>query len=192
MRIISGTAKGRRLKVPKLSHDRRVRPLTDQAREALFNILGGLVVDCYFLDLFAGTGAVGIEALSRGAKLSIFVELDRKVVSTIRENLAITGFEDRAEVYSLDALRAIKVLDSKKSQFDIVFLGPPYGSPALEKALELLSISNIIKKDTVVIAEHRAKHDIPESFGSLMKLRDMRYGDTVLSFYKWRSNDEQN
>ncbi len=191
MRVISGKAKGRKLKVPKLSRGRRIRPLTDQVKEALFNILGDRVVDCYFLDIFAGTGSVGIEALSRGAKLAIFVELDRQVVSTIKENLAATGLDDRAEVYSVDALRAIKILDSKKCGFDIIFLGPPYGSPALEKSLELLSTSNIIKKDGLVVAEHSARHKIADSYASLLKVRDARYGDTVLSFYKGPGSDEK-
>lgn len=184
MRVIAGKAKGRKLKVPRLSRDRRVRPLTDQAKEALFNILGERVPDSYFLDLFAGTGSVGIEALSRGARLAIFVELDRKVVSTIRENLAACGLDDSAEIYSLDVLRAIKLLNSNKCRFDIVFLGAPYDSPALEKALEMIAQSNIIKEDGVVVAEHRAKHAIAPSYGDFFDVRDARYGDTVLSFYK--------
>jgi len=188
MRIIAGKAKGRKLKVPKLSRNRRVRPLTDQVREALFNILGDRVPDSYFLDLFAGTGAVGIEALSRGAKIAIFVELDRAVVSTIRENLETTQLSDSAEVYSLDALRAIRVLDKKGSSFDIVFLGAPYDSPALEKALELIGGANIIKDKGVVVAEHRAKHVLADEFGILKKARDARYGDTVLSFYMKKEN----
>jgi 16S rRNA (guanine(966)-N(2))-methyltransferase RsmD len=186
MRVISGQAKGRKLKVPKLDRGRRIRPLTDQAREALFNILGALVDDCCFLDLFAGTGAVGIEALSRGAKIAIFVEHDRSVVSTIRENLALTGFSDCAEVYSLDAVRAIKLLSSKKGRFGIIFLGAPYESPALEKAMELLGVLDLLSEGGVVVAEHRAKHAIADVFGTLRNVRDASYGDTVLSFYKLR------
>ena len=136
MRVISGKAKGRKLKYPKLAKSRRIRPLTDQAREALFNILGADIAGGLFLDLFAGTGAVGIEALSRGAEIAIFVERDRKVVGAIRENLELTGFTDRAEVYSLDVLKAVKVLDRKGSRFDFIYLGAPYGSPDLVKALE--------------------------------------------------------
>jgi 16S rRNA (guanine(966)-N(2))-methyltransferase RsmD len=153
MRVISGKAKGRKLKSPKLSRGRRVRPLSDQAKEALFNILGAKVVDSHFLDLFAGTGAVGIEALSRGARISIFVELDRKVVATIRENLDITELGDSAEVYSLDVLRAIKVLDSKGAKFDVIFLGAPYGSPNLNKAMELISASGLVAPGGILVAE---------------------------------------
>ena len=184
MRIISGKAKGRRLKVPKLPGGKKIRPLSEQAREALFNILGADVVDSKFLDLFAGTGAVGIEALSRGAKIAFFVELERKTVGTIRENLEICGFSDDAEVYSIDALRAIGVLDSKGAKFDIIFMGPPYGSPNLEKSLETISASNIVAPGGTVIAERMVKHELPECFGDLKRQREYRYGDTVLSFYK--------
>ena len=185
MRIIGGEAGGRRLRTPR---GPGIRPTSDRVKEALFNILGERVPDSDFLDLFAGTGAVGIEALSRGARLAIFVELDRKVISTIRRNLSNTGLEDCAEVYSLDVLRAIKVLGSKSCKFGIVFLGAPYDSPALEKALELLSVSDIIRDGGVVVAEHRAKHIIADSFGTLTRTRDKRYGDTVLTFYERTEN----
>jgi 16S rRNA (guanine966-N2)-methyltransferase len=184
MRIISGKAKGRRLKVPNLPGGKKIRPLSEQAREALFNILSADVVDSRFLDLFAGTGAVGIEALSRGAKIAFFVELDRKTVGAIRENLEMCGFSEISEVYSLDAIRAIGVLDSKGASFDIIFMGPPYGSPNLEKALETISASNIVATGGTVIAERMVKHELPESFGDLKRRRECRYGDTVLSFYK--------
>jgi len=186
MRVISGKAKGRKLKYPKLAKSRRIRPLTDQAREALFNILGADIAGGLFLDLFAGTGAVGIEALSRGAEIAIFVERDRKVVGAIRENLELTGFTDRAEVYSLDVLKAVKVLDRKGSRFDFIYLGAPYGSPDLVKALELIAASGLVAENGVVIAERRAKHEIAESYGALDRVRDSRYGDTVLSFYRLR------
>lgn len=184
MRVISGKAGGRKLKVPSLDRGRRLRPLTDQAKEALFNILGARVVDCYFLDLFAGTGSVGIEALSRGARLAIFVEIDRKVVSYIRQNLEETGLDDSAEVYSLDVMRGLTALSSKGSKFDIIFLGAPYGSPALEPALEFIASSKLLGVNGIVVAEHRDKHEIAQKFGQLVRARDAKYGDTVLSFYK--------
>ena len=184
--IISGKAKGRKLKAPKLAQGKRVRPLTGQAREALFNILGASVPDAYFLDVFAGTGAVGIEALSRGAALAIFVEVNKRVVRVIRENLELTRLADRAEVYSIDAIRAIKILDSKKASFDIIFLGPPYGSPLLEEAIEKISGSAILKRNGILVAEHRSNQKIKDSFGKLKKVRDSRYGDTILTFYKFK------
>ena len=183
MRVIAGSAKGKNLKFPKLSKDKRLRPLTGRAKEALFNILVNKNPDARFLDLFAGTGSVGIEALSRGASLAIFVEIDRKIVEILRENLALTGFQDRAEVYALDVIKALKVIDNAGGKFDIVFIGAPYGNPVLEAALGTISGTGVVDTGGVVIAEHSSRDEVPDSFGSLKKFRDARYGDTVLSFY---------
>lgn len=179
MRVITGTAKGKRLKAPR----GKIRPLSDQAKEALFNILQNKISDAYFLDLFAGTGSVGIEALSRGATLSIFVEIDKRTVNVIRENLENCGLADRAEVYALDVIRALRILKRKAAKFDIIFLGAPYDSPNLEKALVKLSETEILKSDGILIAEHRKQHKMQEQYGKLKVLRDVRYGETMLSFY---------
>ena len=162
----------------------RVRPLTDQTREALFNILGARVADCYFLDLFAGTGAVGIEALSRGARSAIFVELNRQVVSLIPQNLETAGFSDRADVYAVDVIRALNLLNGKQARFDIIFLGAPYDSPLLEKAMEKIAEVDILNPGGIVIAEHRKQHLLPDHYGRFEKYRDARYGETKLSFFK--------
>jgi 16S rRNA (guanine(966)-N(2))-methyltransferase RsmD len=183
VRVIAGLAKGKELRFPKLSKDKRLRPLTGRAKEALFNILAGKNPGARFLDLFAGTGSVGIEALSRGANLAIFVEFDRKIVRTLRENLALTGFSDRAEVYCLDVIKALKVIDKAKGKFDIVFIGAPYGSPILEETLKTIAVTEIIDRDGVIVAEHSIRDKISDSYGKLIKSRDCEYGDTVLSFY---------
>ena len=180
MKVISGSAKGKNLKSPK----GKVRPLSAQVKEALFNILMEEVPQADFLDLFAGSGQVGIEALSRGARLAIFVELDRKTVNCIRENLALCGFTDRAEVYALNVLRALKILDKKGAKFDIIFIGAPYGSRALEGSLEMLGSFGILKADSMIVAEHHFKHKLKDGYGKLGAFREERYGDTVLKFYK--------
>lgn len=191
MRVISGKARGRKLRYPKLPKSKRLRPLTGQAKEALFNILAREVQGAKFLDLFAGTGSVGIEALSRGASLAIFVEHDRKIVQTLRENLELTGFSDRAEVYCLDVFKAIKVIERGGGRFNIVYIGAPYavpagrqGSPLLEGTMKAIAGIKIVDKDGVVIAEHSSRDKVEESYGALSKFRDSKYGDTVLSFYK--------
>ena len=168
---------------------RGVRPLTDQVREALFNILADKTFDSYFLDLFAGTGAVGIEALSRGAKLSIFVELNRQVVGVIRQNLELTGFSDRAEVYAVDVLRAVTLLHNKGAKFDLIFLGAPYDSPLLEKVLVKLSEADLVKPDGLIIAEHRKHCQLAASYGRYEQCRSSRYGETILSFYKEKNEN---
>jgi len=189
VKVIAGSAKGKRLRFPKIAKDKRLRPLTGQAKEALFNILAGKNPDARFLDLFAGTGSVGIEALSRGAELAIFVELDRKIAQTLRENLEITGFSDRAEIYCLDVIRAIKVIDKNKGKFDIVFIGAPYGSALLEGSLKALAETQLVDIDGVVVAEHCVRNKVADSYGKLVKYRDSRYGDTVLSFYMIGDNN---
>jgi 16S rRNA (guanine(966)-N(2))-methyltransferase RsmD len=183
VRVIAGLAKGKELRFPKLSHDKRLRPLTGRAKEALFNILVRKNPGSRFLDLFAGTGSVGIEALSRGASLAIFVEHDRKIVQTLRENLSITGFSDRAEVYCLDVVKALRVIDKAKGKFDIVFIGAPYGSPMLEGTLKAIAGTEMVDGDGVVVAEHGKRDKVLGSYGKLIKFRDSNYGDTVLSFY---------
>jgi 16S rRNA (guanine966-N2)-methyltransferase len=188
MKVIAGSAKGRNLKFPKLPKGKRLRPLTGQAKEALYNILAADIADASFLDLFAGTGSVGIEALSRGAKLAIFVEMDRKVVETLRENLEITGFSDRSEVYCLDVLKALDVIGKRNGKFDIVFIGAPYHDTVLFDTMKSIAGKDILNDDGVVIAEHSVRQQIDELYGNYRKVRDARYGDTVLSFYKKEIN----
>lgn len=171
------------MKTPKKG--KGIRPLTEVAKEALFNILGERVVDSYFLDLFAGTGAVGIEALSRGAKIAFFVEFNRPAVSIIRENLELTGFSDRAEVYAVDVIRAINLFNEKKARFDIIFVGAPYDHPVLEKAMKKLSETEVLKPDGILIAEHRKQHKLQDGYGNLKSFREARYGETTLSFYSY-------
>ncbi|KAF0135294.1 MAG: RNA methyltransferase RsmD family [Candidatus Saganbacteria bacterium] len=180
MRVISGKAKGRQLKVPKGN----IRPLTSQAKEALFNIFAAKTPECDFLDLFAGSGAVGIEALSRGARIAFFVEIDRKSIPVIWENLKLCGFADNAEVYSLPVNRALIIFNKKGVKFDIIFAGAPYGFKGLEETLIYLGEYSLLKDSGVIIAEHRHKQDLAEEFGKLKKIRSERYGDTVFSFYK--------
>jgi 16S rRNA (guanine(966)-N(2))-methyltransferase RsmD len=137
-----------------------------------------------FLDLFAGSGAVGIEALSRGARRAVFVENNRKAVGIIQENLENTGFSEAADVFAVDVIRALGLLESKPDVFDIVFLGAPYDSPDLERALQKLGGSSIIGRSSLVIAEHRKQHGIGDQYGDLKVVREARYGETVLKFYE--------
>jgi len=179
VRVISGIAKGKRLKTPP-----QARPLTDRAKEALFNIIRQNVAGCYFLDLFAGSGAVGIEALSRGAEIAFFVELNRTAVRIIRENLSNTKLADRAEVYMVDAFRALGSLDKKAAKFDIVYIGAPYDSPKLEDVLAKLGEASLLRESGFIIAEHRKQHKLQEVYGSLKAVRETKYGETVLTFYE--------
>lgn len=189
MRVIAGKAKGRKLRYPKLPNSKRLRPLTGRVKEALFNILVRKIPGARFLDLFAGTGSVGIEALSRGAELAIFVEADSKVVRTLRANLELTGFSDRAEVYCLEVIKAIRIIDKAGGKFEVTFIGAPYGSPVLEETLNAIAGADLVAKKGIVVAEHSSRNKVLGSYGKLKKFRDSEYGDTVLSFYTAGENE---
>lgn len=123
MRVIAGSARRLVLKCPEGKH---TRPTTDRIKETLFNILQGEIVDARFLDLFSGSGGIGIEALSRGAKQCVFVENEREAVTCIKQNLKTTRLSDQAQVMAMDVMQAIRRLDSLHEPFDIIFMDPPY------------------------------------------------------------------
>ncbi len=177
MRVTGGIGKGRRLKVPAGS---RVRPTSDKVKQALFNILGEKVKGALFLDLFAGAGGVGIEALSRGAGNVVFVDDSRASLSVIKKNIEQTGFGERAKVV---AMRAETFLKKTSEQYDIIFLDPPY-TLELAPLLAMIAEPGILKTDSIVVAEHFKKQPSPAQAGNLLLYREAPYGDTVLAFYK--------
>jgi len=188
MRIIAGKFRSRQLKSLKgLS----LRPTSDRLRETLFNILGDLVAGARFVDLFAGTGAVGIEALSRGALDVIFVEKHAPTMALLKKNLE--SLEIRSGVRSLtkDALHAIRQLAAERtsdtSRIDILFLDPPYAEKdQYTEILALLGESHLLADDAVVIAEHLRTLALPEAFDKLQRVRALRQGDAALTFYRYR------
>lgn len=149
MRVIAGTAKRTQLKT---IEGIETRPTTDRIKETLFNMLSPDLYDASFLDLFAGSGGIGIEALSRGASEAVFVEMNPKAMTCIKENLKKTHLEDRALTLQMDVLSAIKRLEGKK-QFDFIFMDPPYNHEWERKVLEQLSHGNILSLDGVIIVE---------------------------------------
>lgn len=154
MRVIAGKARRLLLKTPQ-GYD--TRPTTDKTKETLFNILSPYLADADFLDLFSGSGAIGIEALSRGAKYTAFVENDRAALECIKANLKFTKLDSQADVYPLGVLEAIKALEVNGKVFDIVFMDPPYDSDFEKDVLFALQRSNIIYCDTTVVIE-ASKH----------------------------------
>lgn len=150
MRVIAGKARRLNLKTPE-GYD--TRPTTDKIKETLFNILNPYLADADFLDLFAGSGAIGIEALSRGAKYAAFVENDRAALECIKSNLKFTKLDSLAEVYPIGALEAINALELKGKVFDIVFMDPPYNCGLERDILSALQKSHIIYCDTIIVVE---------------------------------------
>jgi 16S rRNA (guanine966-N2)-methyltransferase len=182
MRIIAGTFRSRHLKPLKKL---RIRPTSDMLRETLFNILGPGVRGARFLDLFAGTGAVGIEALSRGASDIVWVESHRAAAQLIRENLALLGIEHGARLLTLDAVGALARLESERgAPFDFIFLDPPYASERdYHSVLCGLEKSSLLGDSSVLIAEHRKTFQLPATLGRLRQFRSLKQGDAALSFY---------
>lgn len=182
MRIIAGKYRSRRLAAPSGT---QTRPTSDRLRETLFNVLGALVEGSVWLDLFAGSGAVGIEALSRGASVVCFVESSTRAARAIRSNLATLGITDGCEIVEREVNTALRLLESRFAACDFCFLDPPYRrQDNYEQVLTLLSQSPLLKPQSVVIAEHDKHFDPGEAFGALKRYRKLRQGDAVLSFYR--------
>jgi 16S rRNA (guanine966-N2)-methyltransferase len=182
MRVIAGKYRSRPLKGPGTL---RVRPTSDRLRETLFNVLGTAVVDSYFVDLFAGTGAVGIEAISRGARDVFFVESSAKTARLIRENLASLDIQSGAEVIEADAVRGLERLATRRLLADFIFLDPPYEKvDEYSEVLEFLDASHLIAPRGIVIVEHFSKLELPERLDRLECSREIEQGDALLSFYR--------
>ena len=188
MRVIAGTCRSRRLKSLNTPN---LRPTSDRLRETLFNILSPRISGAYFLDLFAGTGAVGIEAISRGAQEALFVENHPPAAKLIRENLTSLGIKSGAAVLQLDALAALEKIQQRQKDsvfaYDFIFLDPPYAAAEQYlKVMDFLAAAPFVTTDTIVIAEHTRKFELPEGFAALERVRVLKQGDAVLSFYRLR------
>lgn len=178
LRVVGGSAKGLRLKhVP----GDTTRPITDLVKEALFNILGGEILDVHMLDLFGGTGAVGIEALSRGARDVTFLDNSRLAVKTIRENLSTTHFGDQARVFQADAFSWLS--SQTDPQFDLVYVAPPQYKGMWEKAVDLIDQNPAILSDQgQVIVQINPLEWIEKTYTNLQVFDSRKYGDTFLVF----------
>ncbi len=180
MRIIGGSRRGRKLVEWEGSG---IRPMRDFVRTALFNIISDMVMDARFLDLFCGTGSVGLEALSRGAREVAFVDRSANACGIVRRNLDLLGFLDRARVLQSDYVAGIDHLERRGKKFDLVFVGPPYDKGLADAALRLLAERPIIAPDALVVAEVRNKTRLDQSYGPLEQIDKRVYGDNVLNFY---------
>ena len=185
MRVVTGEAKGRKLKAPKTMG---TRPIIDRVKTALFDILADEVDDARFLDLFAGTGSVGIEALSRGATHATFIEMNHKVLKLVRENLQITGLSDRAETVHADAFKFLQNHATSTTQsYDIVYVAPPQYQEMAARALTILDESPLVADPGLVIIQIHPKERPGVAAVQCQHLRltdERRYGSTLLMFYR--------
>lgn len=190
MRIISGSARGRRLLTPR---DERIRPTADRVKESLFSILTvqlGNFSGRRVLDVFAGTGNLGIEALSRDAAAAVFIDENREAAALVKKNLELTGFADRGRVLRQEALSALKSLEQGGGSFDLVFLDPPYRQGLSGRVLEFLASSALIDESSVVVAETAAKEELAGRFGRLQEFDRRVYGDTAIVFFMLKGEEQ--
>lgn len=186
MRVVSGNCKGRPLKaVP----GNTTRPTTDKVKEAMFNMIGPYFDGGVALDLFAGSGGLGIEALSRGIEKVIFIDRDAKAIQTINENIKACQLEDQTEVYRNDAERALKALIKREMAFDFIFLDPPYKLQQLVKLMEKMHEHSLVKQGGVIVCEHSFDVELPQSVGVFTQIKHEQYGIIAISIFT-NSNSE--
>lgn len=188
MRIVAGVSKGRRLVSPK---DNRIRPTSDRVKEAVFNIIGFNVANSHVLDLFAGTGSLGLEALSRGAEFATFVDNNAKSIEILKQNIRLLGFEERSEVFMINASDAVTEFGRSNRTFDIIFIDPPYMENLYEITLSSIARYGIIKKRGLVIVEHLSAFCFSEMSHGLTLIKNKRYGSTSISIFT-KGDDNEN
>jgi len=184
MRIIAGKWRGRTIHAPDTME---TRPILDRAKVVLFDMLGhrlalpGQLPPIAVLDLFAGSGALGIEALSRGASWADFVDKSREYCTLIRQNLKRTGFSERAAVHCMAASQAIKTLER---QYDVVFVDPPYEDASTDSVVAELAAGKLLAPGALVVVSHGNRHPLADSHGTLVSFKSRRYGDTFIAMYR--------
>jgi 16S rRNA (guanine(966)-N(2))-methyltransferase RsmD len=179
MRIAGGIAKGRRLKPPAIPG---ARPTSELVRTAIFNVLGAEMVEgARVLDLFAGTGSLGIEALSRGAQWADLVEQNRRQCAVAQGNLEATGFSDQGQVYCMSVERALAEL---KGPYRLVLMDPPYKLPSIDPVLNGLDKAGLVENGGIIVVGHSKRQELQPAYGRIIHLKTRRYGDSVADFYK--------
>jgi 16S rRNA (guanine966-N2)-methyltransferase len=180
VRIIGGASRGRRLRPPR---GKQTRPTGDRVKQTLFDILAPRIVGSRFLDLFAGAGGIGLEALSRGAARVVFIDSDRSAIEAIQENLEAVSPRAEKQILRQDVPTAIAELGDSGVRFDIAYMDPPYDSPLYEAVLEQIGLIRLLRSDGLLVAEHFHKRSLPETIGGLVLARGVKIGDHRLSFY---------
>lgn len=181
MRVVAGERKGMPLKA---ITGTTTRPTTDKVKESIFNIIGPFFDGGIVLDLFAGSGGLGIESLSRGASKAIFVEKDGRAYQTLHENIKKCRYEDVSETFKTDAARAVKGLLKRDIQLDYLFLDPPYHKTEYYDLLNTLVSNSKLSNDAIIVCEHSVEVKLPTNYGSYILTRQETYGSTIISVYR--------
>ncbi len=185
MRILAGRAKGRKLTPIKT---RGIRPTRDSVKESIFAMIQGYVEGSTVLDLFAGTGSLGLEALSQGAKKAIFVEKEKTLLRALMKNRDLCGFQDQAEIISLDVEVALKALMRRGEKVDLVFVDPPYGRGYVDKTLRFINAHDMVSEGGMIVVEHGSAVAPSPQWERLSLEKQKRHGDTVISIFQWHSS----
>lgn len=186
MRVISGSARGLKLNTP-ANND--IRPTTDRVKESMFNIISPQVYDSIVLDLFSGSGALGIECISRGAKEAYFCDKSKESVKVLKSNIEKTRFNEKSHVMNEDYRSAIRKLAAKGLTFDLIFVDPPYYEGLFENVLKSIDDYGILSEDGIIVVEHDADIEMKD-MGDLYVYKEKKYGITMLTFYGLEEDDE--
>ncbi|MEE6131198.1 16S rRNA (guanine(966)-N(2))-methyltransferase RsmD [Priestia sp. GS2] len=187
MRVVAGSCKGHSLKaVPGHS----TRPTTDKVKEAIFNMIGPFFEGGIALDLFGGSGGLGIEALSRGIDRAIFVDREGKAIQTIKSNLETCSLQEQAEVYRNDSERALKAIIKREIQFDLILLDPPYKAQKLKALIGTISEHKLLQASGVIVAEHANDVVLPDEINEFEKIKSENYGIIGVSIYTYKQPEE--
>lgn len=162
------------------------RPTTDKVKEAIFSMIGPYFDGGWVLDLFAGTGGLGIEALSRGAERAVFIDMERASIDVVKHNVAAAGLSDRAEIYRNEAGRAVKALAKRGAAFRYIFLDPPYRMKEMDSLMLQLADTGLVEPGAVIVVEHDVEHTYPEQAGQFEQVKRAYYGDTAVTVYRYR------
>ncbi|MGL4913795.1 MAG: 16S rRNA (guanine(966)-N(2))-methyltransferase RsmD [Romboutsia sp.] len=181
MRVISGKVRGLKLNTPK---NEDVRPTTDRVKESLFNMINQYIMESNVLDLFAGTGSLGIECLSRGAKKCTFVDISQESIELTKSNIKKARVENESIILKSDFKDAIGKLKLQGNKFDVIFMDPPYYKNMFIDALEKIDNAELLDEEGIIVIEHDSKEDFPENIGRLEKYKSKKYGSTTITFYK--------
>lgn len=187
MRIIAGTARGRKINAPE---GMNTRPTADRVKESLFNIISPRIYDAHVLDVFGGSGNLGLESVSRGAASCTFTEHNKNSYKTLCENIALLGFGDKTTAYNMDAMEGMAMLHKKEKTFDIIFLDAPYFKNLIDTAVTNIDKYKLLSPDGIITSEYDFNEIVPDRIGDLVVFRKVKYGRTKISFWRWSDVNE--
>lgn len=183
MRIVAGKARGRKLFSPPTDE---TRPTLDRIKESIFNIIQGYVMDAVVVDVFAGTGSLGLEAASRGAKKCYLIDKSPNTFPYLKKNIETLKFQEECTALNMDSYDALRMFVRNKEEFDIIFIDPPYCKEMIPNAMKIVKEGNLLKKDGIIVSKIDAVEEIYEGYEDLVLIDHRKYGNTIVCFYRFK------